>query len=193
MRILVCGAGTLGGNLVEHLARKYTTEFTLSVLDCDVVEPKNLANQPYFSHQVNKSKVACLAENIFRITSQRLTTQHKTLNEGNAQRYLKDHELVLDCFDNHDGRLAVQKAARALHLPCLHLGLASDYAEVVWDEKYRVPQDGKQDPCATPLSRTLALLAVVLFDQSFSDYRNSGAKTNLCITAGDLCVSCPVP
>lgn len=192
MRILVCGAGTLGGNLVEHLARRYS-ELTLSVLDFDVVEPKNLANQPYFNHQVNKPKVTSLAENVFRINGSRLATQNKTLSPGNAKKHLADHDLVIDCFDNFAARQAVQQGARELKLPCLHLGLAADYAEVVWDEKYRVPADGKQDPCAEPLSRTLALLGIALFDQVFSAYQKNGEKRNLCITAQDLCVSCPVP
>lgn len=192
MRILVCGVGTLGGNLVEHLVRREGDGLQLRVLDFDTVEQRNLSNQPYFSHQVGKPKVTSLAENVFRISGQRLETQAKTLTSGNAGRWLEGCDLALDCFDNHQARLALQTACRQSHVPCLHLGLASDYGEVVWDEHYRVPPDVNRDPCADPLSRSLALLTVALFDSVWQSYRETGEKRNLCFTAGDLAVSSPV-
>lgn len=182
MRILVCGVGTLGGNLVEHLAR--TTQDQLIVLDHDKVERHNLKNQPYFQHQIGKSKVAALAENVFRIAGQKLQTYHKTLTAQNAGGFLEGIELVVDCFDNHQARADLQKACRLLRVEVVHMGLAPDYGEVVWDADYRVPPDVTRDPCAEPLSRRLALQAVVLFEKARSDGKS------LCFTAGDLAVNC---
>ena len=182
MRILVCGVGTLGGNLVEHLAR--TTQDQLVVLDHDKVERHNLKNQPYCQHQIGKSKVAALAENVFRIAGQKLETHHKTLTAQNAAGFLGGIELVVDCFDNHQARAALQTACRGSQVGLVHLGLASDYGEVVWDAHYQVPPDVARDPCAEPLSRRLALHAVILFEKA----RLEGKS--LCFTAGDLAVNC---
>lgn len=189
MQILVCGAGTLGGNLVEHFARSLNPDLELLVLDHDQVEERNLSNQPYLKHQLGKPKVTALAENIFRISGRRLEVQHKTLTRGNAGRWIKNRQLVVDCFDNHEARLAIQLACRQNKLPCIHLGLAHDYGEVVWDEHYRIPPDSRNDPCAKPLSRSLALFTVVLFEDIWSGYMERGIRRNLCFTAGDLKVS----
>jgi molybdopterin/thiamine biosynthesis adenylyltransferase len=191
MQILVCGVGTLGGNLVEHLVRVQGDSLQIRVIDFDRVEQRNLRNQPYFSHQVGKPKVTSLAENVYRISGQRLETHHKTLTAGNAERWLEGCDLVCDCFDNHAARLALQKACRKQGVPCLHLGLASDYGEVIWDPHYQVPPDSQRDPCAEPLSRSLALLTVALFDDCWRAYRQQGQLRNLCFTAGDLAVSSP--
>ena len=190
MQILVCGVGTLGGNLVEHLARQEA--ISLRILDDDRVEQRNLSNQPYYSHQIGKPKVSALAENVFRISGQRLESHGKRLTVGNASRFVEGCDLVIDCFDNHESRRALQQTCRQQNLACLHLGLASDYGEVIWDEHYRVPPDVDRDPCADPLSRSLALLTVALFDKVWHAYRSAGVRTNLCFTAGDLTISSPV-
>ena len=110
MRILVAGTGTLGGNLAEHLTRG--GELDLTLLDCDRVEERNLNNQPYFQHQVGKSKVESLAENLFRINGSRPQTLHKQLTPGNAGRLVEGFELVVDCLDNHQARSALQAGCR---------------------------------------------------------------------------------
>ena len=180
-KMLICGAGLLGGNLVEHLAR--TSLYQLTVLDFDKVEQRNLANQPYYQHQLGKSKVAALAETVFRIRGQKLDTLHKQLNSANARGLVKEFELVVDCFDNHQARHDLQQACRQGRVPLIHLGLSHDYGEVIWDEDYRVPPDAQRDPCADPLSRSLALHAVLLFERALSK------RQNLCFTAEDLMVT----
>lgn len=181
MKMLICGVGTLGGNLVEHLAR--TGMDSLTILDHDKVQPRNLANQPYFQHQVGKSKVAALAETIFRIRGQQIATLHKRLTLSNARGLVKGYQLVVDCFDNHLARHDLQQACRGAQVDLLHLGLSHDYGEVIWDEHYRVPPDVARDPCAEPISRSLALQAVLLFEKA------RASRENLCFTAGDLVVT----
>lgn len=182
MQVMVVGTGTLGGNLAEHLSRT-RPGWQLSLLDCDRVEERNLNNQPYFQHQVGKSKVESLAENLFRIGGQRPHTTHKRLTAGNAVRLIQPFELVVDCLDNHEGRLALQQAARQNGQRLLHLGLAPDYVEAIWDEHYRVPPDVPRDPCADPLSRSLSLVAILLFEKALD------TQSNYCCTTGDLSLS----
>lgn len=181
MRILICGVGTLGGNLAEHLARNGLDALTL--LDHDRVEQRNLANQPYFQHQLGKSKVAALSETIFRIRGQQVSTLHKRLTADNARGLVRDFDLVVDCFDHQLARSDLQQACRQARVDLLHMGLSLDYGEVIWDEHYRVPPDVARDPCAEPLARSLALQAILLFEKA------RAGRENLCFTAGDLTVT----
>ena len=181
MKMLVCGVGTLGGNLVEHLAR--TGLDTLTVLDHDKVQQRNLANQPYFQHQLGKSKVSALAEPVFRIRGQQIETVHKRLTASNAKGLVAGYDLVVDCFDNHLARSDLQQACRQARVDLLHMGLSVDYGEVIWDAHYRVPPEVARDPCAEPLARSLALQAVLLFEKA------RASRENLCFTAGDLVVT----
>lgn len=48
MHVTVCGAGTLGAHLAEHLGRQGSD--AVRVIDNERVEAVNLANQPYQRH-----------------------------------------------------------------------------------------------------------------------------------------------
>ena len=183
MEILVAGAGSLGAHLVEHLTRT-RPHWPLRVLDFDRVEERNLRNQPYFAAQVGKLKVTALAELVLRISGVRIQTLAKKLTSENAAGLIKGAQLVLDCLDNHNSRQALQEAVRKQGQECLHLGLASDYGEVIWDGQYRVPPDTPVDPCADPLGRHLALSLTVLFEKVLGEYQ-AGRRRSFCQTMGD--------
>jgi molybdopterin/thiamine biosynthesis adenylyltransferase len=99
---------------------------------------------------------------------------------------------VLDAFDNSRGRRLVQETCRALALPCLHVGLNADYAEVRWDEGYRVPDDVGTDECAYPLARHLVLLAATVAAEVVVRFAATGARDNYTITLRDFAI-CAVP
>lgn len=185
MRIVICGAGTVGGNLAEHLARVGLGE--LEVIDHDRVETRNLANQPYASPQVGQPKAKALAESLHRACAARVRAVGRTLDDGSGPRLLREADVVVDALDNSAGRAAVQRACRALGKPCLHVGLSPvGYAEVLWDEGYRVPPDVPGDPCGTPLHRGLSLLAVVVAARALADFAERGERCGYTITMGDL-------
>ncbi len=95
---------------------------------------------------------------------------------------------MIDAFDNSAARRLVQQHCRAHALDCLHVGLAADYAEVVWDEAYRVPQDGGLDVCDYPLARNLVLLAVAVASEALVRFALTGERGNWSMTLGDLSV-----
>jgi hypothetical protein len=96
--------------------------------------------------------------------------------------------LVLDTFDNSDGRRLVQQRCRAESLPCLHAGLFADYAEVIWDETYRVPRDVDGDVCEYPMARNLVLLAVAVASEAVIRYVLEGTKGGWSVTLRDLAI-----
>jgi hypothetical protein len=98
---------------------------------------------------------------------------------------------VVDCFDNGSSRQAVRDAAAAGRLPCLHAGLEAEYAEVIWNEDYRVPGDagaGGVDVCDYPLARNLVLLATAVAAEELIRFATSGEKRSRTLTLGDFAI-----
>lgn len=159
-RIVLCGAGAVGSNLTEHLARIGAR--TLAVIDDDRVEEHNLSTQTYGESDIGLHKVEALRNHCFRAVGCEIQPVRKRLDASNAAKLLKDADLVIDGFDNSAARREVQDAVRKLNKPCLHVGLAGDYAEAIWDEAYRVPSDVGGDVCDYPLARTIVALATAV-------------------------------
>src|SRR5215469_13412008 len=62
--ITICGAGTLGGNLAETLARMGFSHIKL--IDKDRVEMRNLSTQPFSRAEVGAPKARTLANTLYR-------------------------------------------------------------------------------------------------------------------------------
>src|SRR5437868_1296558 len=62
--VTVCGAGALGGNMVESLARQGFAR--LKVIDRDRVEERNLSTQPYYRADIGAFKAKILANALYR-------------------------------------------------------------------------------------------------------------------------------
>jgi molybdopterin/thiamine biosynthesis adenylyltransferase len=159
--LTVCGAGALGSNLIDNLTRQGFNK--IKVIDMDRVEVHNLNTQIYAEVDVGSLKVDALQNKIFRNIGAEVEPINKKLEASNVKQLLKKSTLVVDCFDNNAARQCIQDEVRARKILCLHVGLYEDYAEVVWDEKYRVPKDQAQgDVCDYPLARNIAMLACVV-------------------------------
>ncbi|HEY4002505.1 MAG TPA: ThiF family adenylyltransferase, partial [Candidatus Xenobia bacterium] len=103
---------------------------------------------------------------------------------------LEAGEVIVDAFDNHEARRTVAEHCRGRGVPCLHAGLSRDgYAEVVWNEAYRVPPDAPGDGCQEPVSRTLSLLVVAVAAESLRMFLSNGTRPSFTITVGDLKVT----
>jgi molybdopterin-synthase adenylyltransferase len=137
-----------------------------SVIDRDRVEEHNVGAQLYGESEVGSWKIEAVRSHLFRAVGVEIEAVAKELTERNSQGLLTGSDIVLDAFDNSAARQLVQDQCRAEALPCLHVGLFADYAEVIWDESYRVPRDVGGDVCDYPLARNLVLLAVAVASES---------------------------
>ncbi|HZT42527.1 MAG TPA: ThiF family adenylyltransferase [Chthonomonadaceae bacterium] len=186
LAVTVCGAGALGANLVESLARQGFAR--LSVIDRDRVEERNLSTQPYYRSDVGAFKAKILANTLYRALGVSVEARTEELTSANAEKLLRGSGLVVDTFDNSVARQAVKDACDRLNLPCLHAGLAGDYAEIIWNEVYRVPSAANDDVCDYPLARNLVLLAVAVVCETVVAFAASGARHNYTVTLGDFAV-----
>jgi len=185
-RLTLCGAGALGSHLADNLARQGFA--ALRVIDRDRVEEHNVGTALYGLDDVGVLKAEALRNRLFRGAGIEVEAVARELTADNAGRLLQGAGLVIDAFDNSAARRLVQQQCRARGLDCLHVGLAADYAEVVWDEAYRVPDDGGLDVCDYPLARNLVLLAVAVASEALVRFALTGARGNWSLTLADLAV-----
>lgn len=187
VRLIVCGAGAVGSNLVDNLTRQGVRQLT--VIDFDRVETHNIGTQSYSEADIGAFKVEALQAEVFRAVGVELAAVRQRLTERNVARLLNGADLVIDGFDNHAARALVTEHCRAADIPCLHVGLNADYAEVIWNEGYRVPQDvvgAGADVCDYPLARNLIQFAVAIASEAVIRFIITGEWVNYSFTLGDL-------
>ena len=185
--VAVCGAGALGANIVESLARMGFKR--LRVVDRDRIEERNLSTQPYYRADAGAHKARVLANALYRALGVEVDARSVELTEANAAKLLTGSALVVDAFDNSASRRVLKEYAEGADVPCLHAGLAAgDYAEVIWNEIYRVPSPAQDDVCDYPLARNLATLTVAVACESIVEFVATGARRSHTITLRDFAV-----
>jgi molybdopterin-synthase adenylyltransferase len=184
--LTVCGAGALGANIAESLARQGFA--TIRVIDRDRIEERNLSTQPYYLSDVGAFKAKILANSLYRALGVKLDARMDELTTANAAKLLKDSALVIDAFDNSVSRQALKDFCASANIECLHAGLADGYAEVIWNANYRVPSAAQDDICDYPLARNLVTLTVAVTCEAVVKFIASGEKQNLTITLDDFVV-----
>lgn len=184
--VTICGAGALGANLAENLARAGFGK--LRVIDRDRIEERNLSTQPYYRSDIGAFKAKILANNLYRAIGTKVESETKELTVGNAGQLLKESGLIIDVFDNSKSRQAMKDYGDRTRTPCLHAGLSTDYAEVIWNEVYRVPSDVNDDVCDYPLARNLAMLTVSVVCEAIVSFIATGEQRHFTITLKDLSI-----
>jgi molybdopterin/thiamine biosynthesis adenylyltransferase len=190
VRVVICGAGALGSNLADNLARQGFAR--LRVIDRDRVEAHNVGTQLYGDSEVGLWKVDALRNRLFRAAGVEIESVRKELTAANARQLLKDSDIVIDTFDNSASRALVQQTAREMSVGgCLHVGLFAEYGEIIWDSRYRVPRDVPGDVCEYPLARNIVLLAVAIASETLVGYVLDGHQRDWSVTLRVMTISAP--
>jgi molybdopterin/thiamine biosynthesis adenylyltransferase len=187
VRLVICGAGAVGSNLVDALVRQGFRQVT--VIDFDRVEAHNVGTQTYAESDAGAFKVDVLQAEVFRAVGVEIGVSRKRLTDRNVAKFLGGGDLVVDGFDNHESRALVTEHCRAAGIPCLHVGLSADYAEVLWNDGYRVPRDVEQegaDVCDYPMARNLIQFAVALASEAVVRFVLEGVQQDYSFTLRDL-------
>src|SRR5262249_1377443 len=154
------------------------------VIDRDRIEERNLSTQPYYRSDIGAFKAKILANSLYRALGVSVEACTDELTEAYAVKLLKGSALVLDTFDNSRSRQAVKDCCTTLNWPCLHVGLAGDYAEAIWNESYRVPSAVQEDLCDYPLARNLVILAVAVACEVVVGFVARHERRSVTITLG---------
>jgi len=184
-KLVMCGAGAVGSNLVDSLSRQGFR--SISVIDDDRVEAHNIPTQVWSRREVGQQKAVMLKNLVFNSTGSTIEAIASRLDNNNAKKHLSNADLVIDGFDNNLSRGVVQSYCRSAKKECLHVGLAKDYAEVIWDDGYRVPRDTVGlDICDYPMARNTISLAVAVAAEVIVRYVATRIKNSYVITLGDF-------
>lgn len=184
-RILVCGCGAIGSNLLDTLSRQGFSN--LSVIDFDRVEKHNISTQIWKIDEIGKLKVHALQDRLYETTNViNVNIQHKKLESKNANKLLKDFDLIVDGFDNTEARQIVTDFCKKNSIPCVHAGLFEDYGEVIWNKDYVVPEKTEGiDVCDYPLARNIIMLTVAVLAEQVIRFCMAQKTENFAITLKD--------
>jgi hypothetical protein len=194
--VTICGAGALGANLAETLARMGLRR--LRVIDRDRIEAHNLSTQPWVQQDIGGLKARVLANTLYRAVGARVEAQPAALTNDNAGALLSGSAAVVDAFDNLPSRAAVGDTATALDIPCLHIavGEAGDYGCGLWDRAYMpavyagaARSEPALDSCDYPLTRPLALLVAAAAAEVLARHLLDGSRQSFECTLRDLRLS----
>jgi len=184
-RVTVCGAGAVGSNLVDNLSRQGFMNFR--VIDDDRVEAHNIPTQVWSRREVGQYKALMLKALAYNSSGAVVEAVTHRLDAGNVRKYLQSAGIVVDGFDNSASRALLAEYCRTTKKDCLHVGLAKDYAEVIWNEQYRVPKDVVGlDVCEYPMARNTIIFAVAVASEVIVRYVATGVKKSYVFTLGDF-------
>jgi molybdopterin/thiamine biosynthesis adenylyltransferase len=189
--VTICGAGALGANITENLARAGLAQ--LKIIDRDRIEERNLSTQPYYRSDIGAFKAKIMANSLYRALGVKIEAQPKELTEENASQLIGKSSLVIDTFDNSIARNVIKNYCNQASIPCLHIGLASEYAEIIWNEFYRVPSPANDDICDYPLARNLVIFTTAVACEVIIKYITTGTQQNFTITLEDFAVKPYLP
>jgi len=183
--ITLCGVGAIGSNLADNLVRQGFQKLT--VIDMDRVEDHNRNNQLWNSRDVGQMKVTALRNHLFNILKIDIEPIDKKLEVSNVKKLLKPGSIIVDGFDNPEGRKAVADHCSVNKIECLHIGLAADCAEVTWNDRYHIPKKGTgPDVCEYPLARNTAMIAMIVGTESLIRFIDTGVKESYIISLKDF-------
>nr|WP_105998820.1 HesA/MoeB/ThiF family protein [Sphingopyxis lindanitolerans]PQM28652.1 molybdopterin biosynthesis protein MoeB [Sphingopyxis lindanitolerans] len=135
--VAIIGAGGIGCPAITYLAAAGVG--TLTIIDHDQIELSNLQRQPLFTDaDLGALKVEVAAAAARRINPHvEVVAMPERLDIANAEALLAGADLILDGCDNFATRLAVNRAAVALHIPLLSAAIGAFEGQVALYEGWR--------------------------------------------------------
>ncbi len=129
--VLVVGAGGLGSSLLYHLAACGIG--TIGVVDYDKVDLSNLHRQIiHGTDDLNKPKVISAKEKINKLNPDvKVVTFEERLNKNNAEKILKDFDIVVDGLDNFTDKFLLNDSCVSLNKKLVHAGVVGFEGQIL--------------------------------------------------------------
>ena len=107
--ISIIGCGGLGTSAAQYLSMSGINNFTL--IDNDYVDITNLNRQTIFTeNDIGKKKSKILSRKIKEINkSVNINFYEEKVTSSNIQKFINNNSIVLDCTDNFESRLLINK------------------------------------------------------------------------------------
>lgn len=183
MRIVFCGVGALG-SWAAVFSRNL--EASMVLVDFDRVESKNLLAQAFVKQSVGKNKAEALKAQLLNFHGVKAESFGVRVTFDNVEALLAGASLVVDCFDNHQGRQVLSTWTRARGVPLLHAAISGDgtFGLVRWDERFVAdPEDVPgQATCEGGEHLPLITLMAATVARTIQDFVRSGARRDSMVT-----------
>lgn len=129
-RVVVIGAGGLGGYILEQLARLGVGH--IDSIDDDVFEENNLNRQLFSSpNKLGRVKVEVAAERIAEVNPAVIFTPTRArFDRCNGAALVRGADCVVDALDNVTARLELGEVCNSLGIPLVHGAIAGWYGQV---------------------------------------------------------------
>lgn len=130
-RVTVIGCGGLGSPVLTYLAMAGVGH--IRMIDCDIISSTNLNRQFFYEESsVGRAKCEEAAEFLRKRNSEIvLESIHEKLTEENAEKLLKDADVVVDCVDSISVRKIVGRACRKIGISLIEGGINGFYGYVL--------------------------------------------------------------
>ena len=163
--VAVVGAGALGQMAAHQLVRGGFEKLIL--IDKDVLEYSNFNRQLYaLDSTVNQSKAEVLKAGLLDIRPQAdIRICEAFLDEHNGRHLMSGADLMMDCVDDADTKVYLEKLAEELKIPLIHGAVEGWYGQAatifpgdaLLEQIYKYPK--KQD--VTALMPTVCVVAAL--------------------------------
>jgi len=123
-KVVIIGAGGLGGTVLELLTRMGIGEVIIA--EKDIIGDSNL-NRQILSKETNlgQSKTEVAVKRVKEINSSVEIVGHSIfIDSNNVKKIIEGAEVVIDALDNLPSRFVLQKACRNLKIPLVHGAIA---------------------------------------------------------------------
>lgn len=123
-RVFIAGAGGLGSNVANILAR--TGIGAVSIADFDLVSISNLNRQMFLNHQIGMPKTQAIKDNLLAIDpGLQINTFNVRLSNENFSQYIDSSiSLVFECFDNPASKAALTRFMLSQRPECPYVAVS---------------------------------------------------------------------
>lgn len=130
-KVVVIGAGGLGSQVLYHLAAAGVGEMT--IIDSDVVELSNLNRQViHWEKNIGQPKVLSAREKLQAFNSTiKIKVYNTRIDEENARELLSGNQVIVDCVDNVETRMLVNRWGMLLNIPIVEGGVQGMFGFVM--------------------------------------------------------------
>jgi molybdopterin/thiamine biosynthesis adenylyltransferase len=182
MNVTIVGVGALGSHLIQFIRNE---DISLSVIDFDRVEMRNVASQFHTKNNVGKKKVDSMKMAMQFFFARKIQVNHNKLTGDNKDQLLGSAGLVIDCLDNGDGRRVIQDYVRGAGIPCIHGALAAngEYGQVIWDENFVIDDEPGEGVATCEDGEHLPFIGMtaVMLARAAQAFLRSGSKMGFSI------------
>lgn len=132
--IVIVGAGGIGSNLFQKLARYAPEEFDILLIDGDIVEEKNILRQCFTKVDIGNYKAEALATKANNTLKNRQYSYNKYLSttEDEGAQTVEDlcidynHVVLFGCVDNNPARMQLEKFFKNTSKSVLYIDAANE-------------------------------------------------------------------